>query len=410
MRKILLAVALLFFTTLLYAYKPSAKTISLTTPDNEKKMAVSGYVKDAATGEELIGVSVYVVEAESGTSSNIYGFYSLSLTPGTYTLQYTYVGYKPVKKVVKLQEDFQLNIELQPEELSLEEVVVTAERPNAQVEQVQMSTIKMEIADIKKMPQLLGEVDLIRSIQLLPGVTTVGEGASGFDVRGGNIDENLILLDEAPVYNASHVFGFFSVFNADAIKDVQLQRGGIPAMYGGRLSSVLDIRQKEGNMKNFSGSGGIGLISSRLLLEGPITKDKSSFVVSARRSYADVFTVLSANENVQNSTAYFYDMNGKVNYIINDNNRIFLSGYWGRDVLGINDMASFDWGNKTGTLRWNHLFGARVFSNLTLTASDYDYALGANSEAESFNWRSNIRNYSLKTDLTYYLTQNIIAK
>ena len=404
MKTILLALALLGLSVSLHATHPLSQEVLRATPAGEEQVAVSGYVKDATSGEELIGVSIYVVEAKSGTSSNVYGYYSLSLPPGAYTLQYTYVGYLPVKKSVKLQEDIQLNVELQPEELSLKEVVVTAEQANAQVDLVQMSTIKMDIADVKKMPQLLGEVDLIRSIQLLPGVTTVGEGASGFNVRGGNIDENLILLDEAPVYNASHVFGFFSVFNADAIKDVQLQRGGIPATYGGRLSSVLDIRQKEGNMKTFSGSGGIGLISSRLLLEGPIAKDKSSFVVSARRSYADIFTVLSANENVRNSTAYFYDMNGKVNFILNENNRLFLSGYRGRDVLGMNELAGFDWGNKTGTLRWNHLFGAQVFSNVTLTASDYDYAIGFDSDTESFHWNSSIRNYNLKTDLSYFLS------
>lgn len=386
---------------------PADSTPADSTTDPEKKLSISGYVKDAGSGEELIGVSIYLLEEGSGTTTNVYGYYALSLNPGSYTLKFSYVGYQSITKKVDLEtDDAQLNVELMPDDVSLEEVTVTAARPNEQVEMVQMSTIKMEMADVKKMPQLLGEVDLIRSIQLLPGVTTVGEGASGFNVRGGNIDENLILLDEAPVFNASHVFGFFSVFNADAIKDVQLQRGGIPAMYGGRLSSVLDIRQKEGNMKKFAANGGIGLISSRLMLEGPIAKDKSSFMVSGRRSYADMFLALSSNDEINNSTAYFYDLNAKINYILNDNNRLFLSGYFGRDVLGIGDLVGFNWGNKTATLRWNHLFGPKVFSNITLVASDYDYALEANEETSNFNWASNILNYSLKSDVTFYPAPN----
>lgn len=402
MKKFLMAM-LLFSTAFVgEASLPGNKKGTPSVADEEKKHTISGYVKDAGSGEELIGVSIYLKEAKSGTTTNVYGFYSLSLKPGNYSLQFSYVGYLPVTKFLQLDKDSQLNIELMPEELNLQEVVITSPKPNDQVELVQMSTIKMDIAEVKKMPQLLGEVDLIRSIQLLPGVTTVGEGASGFNVRGGNIDQNQILLDEAPVYNASHVFGFFSVFNADAIKDVQLQRGGIPAMYGGRLSSVLDIRQKEGNMKKFSGAGGIGLISSRLLLEGPILKDKSSFMLSGRRSYADIFTALSPEKSIRESKAYFYDLNAKLNYILNKNNRLFLSSYFGRDVLGFGENGDFNWGNKTASLRWNHLFSPKVFSNITLVASDYDYALQALENGNGFSWKSNILNYNVKADFTWY--------
>ena len=402
MKKLALALLLTGATVGSFATHPLfSATLSDFTKD-EKKLSINGYVKDATTGEELIGVSIYIQETKTGTTSNVYGYYSLALEAGTYTVQYTYVGYQPIIKTVKLSQDTQLNMELVPEELALDEVVVTSSRPDKQVEVVQMSTIKMDIADVKKMPQLLGEVDLIRSIQLLPGVTTVGEGATGFNVRGGNIDENLILLDEAPVYNASHVLGFFSVFNADAVKDVQLQRGGIPAMYGGRLSSVLDIRQKEGNSKNFSGTGGIGFISSRLMLEGPIVKDKSSFMVAGRRSYADIFTALSVDENIKNSSAYFYDLNTKLNYNLNDKNRLFLSGYFGRDVLGVGKNFGFNWGNKTATLRWNHLFSPKIFSNITLVASDYDYAIQAEEDASNFTWKSRIRTYNFKSDFTFY--------
>ncbi len=406
MKKIILALLLMAVATdnkaslLPSAYSP------LSIPGDEKKVSLSGYVKDATTGEELIGVSIFIQEQETGTTTNVYGYYSLTLEPGTYTVQFTYVGYQPVIRTIKLNQDTKLDMELLSEEVALDEVVVTSVRADRQVEVVQMSTIKMDISDVKKVPQLLGEVDLVRSIQLLPGVTTVGEGATGFNVRGGNIDENLILLDEAPVYNASHVLGFFSVFNADAIKDVQLQRGGIPATYGGRLSSVLDVRQKEGNAKRFAGTGGIGVISSRLMLEGPVVKEKSSFMVAGRRSYADIFTALSSDENIRDSKAYFYDLNAKINYTINDNNRLFLSGYFGRDVMGFGETASFDWGNKTASLRWNHLFGPKVFSNVTLVASDYDYALGAEEQTNNFNWKSNIRNYNFKADFTVYPSPN----
>jgi hypothetical protein len=370
-----------------------------------QKFTLSGYLKDASNGEELIGASVYVKELANGANTNLYGFYSLSLPSGTYTVTFSYLGFTSQTKVIDLRKNLTLNIELQAENIQLEEVVVSSERIN-QVETTEMSVTRVNMVEIKKMPQLLGEVDVIRSIQLLPGVTTVGEGATGFNVRGGSIDQNLILLDEAPVYNASHLLGFFSVFNADAIKDVQIYRGGIPARFGGRLSSVLDVRQKEGNSKNFSANGGLGMISSRLLLEGPIIKDKASFMVAGRRSYMDVFNRFSADESLRNNILYFYDLNAKLNYNINENNRIFLSGYLGRDVFGFENQVGMDWGNKTATLRWNHLFNKRLFSNFTAFYSNYDYSLFSDFNDEKVTWTSNIINKSVKTDMTYFLNPN----
>jgi hypothetical protein len=263
---------------------------------------------------------------------------------------------------------------------------------------------RLDVKTIKTMPALLGEVDVIRSIQMLPGVTTVGEGAAGFNVRGGSIDQNLILLDEAPVYNSSHLFGFFSVFNPDAVKDVKLLKGGIPAQYGGRLSSLLDVRMKDGNSKNMAFSGGIGTVSSRFAVEGPLVKDKSSFIIAGRRTYGDLFLKLSPE--FKDNQLYFYDLSTKVNYTINDKNRIYLSGYFGRDVFKLGEDASMNWGNATGTFRWNHLFNARLFSNLTLVYSDYDYSLGVPTGAQAFKWKSNIINYSAKADFSYYLNTN----
>lgn len=383
-----------------------AERISANDPLSDNiKITLSGYLRDAENGEALIGAALYVEELQTGTITNTYGFYSLSLPEGNYKITFSYIGYQSITKEINLNRNQSLNLELAAEEVTLKEVVVSSNRPNANVEKIEMSTTTVNMVEVKQMPQLMGEVDVIRSIQMLPGVTTVGEGASGFNVRGGDVDENLILLDEASVYNASHVFGFFSVFNADAIKDLKIYKGGIPAAYGGRLSSVLDVRQKEGNMKSFAGNGGIGLISSRLLLEGPLKKDKSSFMVSGRRSYADVFTKLSSNEDLRNSTAYFYDLNAKINYVINDNNRVFLSGYFGRDALGI-DVAGMDWGNKTATLRWNHLFNTRLFSNFTAVYSHYDYALGADTETANFSWKSNILNTNIKADFSYFINPN----
>lgn len=368
----------------------------------QNKFTLSGYIKDAATGETLIGATATAKGVGTGSVTNAYGFYSLSLPPGTYTIEFSYVGYTIQTREVNLTANVKLDVELAEKEDALEEVVVTAEREDANVKNVEMSTNRLDIKTVQRVPALLGEVDLVRAIQLLPGVSTVGEGATGFNVRGGNIDQNLVLLDEAPVYNSSHLFGFFSVFNPDAVKDVKLIKGGIPAQYGGRLSSILDVRMKEGNAKQFSASGGIGVIFSRLTLEAPIVKDKGSFIVAARRSYIDILARPFLRGDLSSSQFYFYDLTAKANYQLGKRDKIFLSGYLGRDVFGAG--FNFNWGNSTATLRWNHLFSDRLFLNLTTFYSNYDYrlAFGQNNN-DRFDWNANVINYSVKPELTYYL-------
>ena len=370
-----------------------------------QQVTLSGYLKDAKTGEGLIGATIYVEELKSGTSSNVYGYYSLSVKPGTYNLKINYLGYKQSTVEIELTSNTTRDFELTPEGMNLEAVDVTAERADKNVTSVEMSVEKMDSKTIKEIPQFMGEADVIRSVQLLPGVSSVGEGATGFNVRGGNIDQNLVLLDEATVFNSSHLFGFFSVFNADAVKDLKLYKGGIPAKYGGRLSSVLDVRQKEGNKKNFSMSGGLGLISSRLLAEGPIIQDKMSFMVAGRRTYGDLFAPIF-NSDLQGDKLYFYDINAKVNYTLDPNNRLFLSAYSGRDRFSFGDDFQAGWGNTTTTLRWNHLFGPKLFSNVSLIYSDYDYSLSIPEGVQSFEWISRIRNYNVKADMSYFPNVN----
>lgn len=373
-------------------------------------ITISGYVKDMATGEDLIGASVFIKEKKGGTVTNVYGFYSVSMPKGEYTLMFSYIGYITVEKKVKLDKNQTINIELSENSLIVQEVVVEGERVDQNVTKNEMSVEKLQIKTIKKIPALMGEVDIIKSIQMLPGVSSAGEGSSGFYVRGGGIDQNLILLDEATVYNASHFGGLFSVFNADAIKDVKLYKGGIPAEYGGRLSSLLDIRMKDGNSKQYNASGGLGIISSRLTVEGPIIKDKTSFIVSGRRTYYDLFLPLSKDSMVQQSKIYFYDFNAKINHKINDNNRIFLSGYFGRDVMSVGDMMSIGYGNQTGTARWNHLFTNKLFSNFTFVYSNFDYNLGAEFDSQKMDWVSHNRDIGAKGDLSYFLNTNNTIK
>ena len=378
-----------------------------TDDDSDQRFTISGYIIDAETGEELIGATVHVKQLQKGSVSNLYGYYSISLFPGEYVLEYSYVGYELREITVQLDRNLTINLELSPGIHELSEVKIIAEGYNSHVERAEMSVNKLPIKSIRKIPSLMGEVDVIKAIQLLPGVQATSEGASGFSVRGGNPDQNLILLDEANVYNASHLMGFFSVFNNDAVKDIRLYKGDIPAEYGGRLSSLLDVRMKEGNNKKLSGSGGIGSISSRLTLEGPVKKDKASFIVSGRRTYADIFLPLAKDDVLRKSKLFFYDLNTKVNYLINDQNRIYLSGYLGRDVFR-NQFAGMDFGNRTLTIRWNHLFSARLFSNFSLTRSNYDYQLGTpEGEANSFKWTSHMNDYSLKSGFNYYLTPDI---
>lgn len=367
-----------------------------------KKLNISGHIADSRSGEMLIGATVYVDQLQTGTVSNLYGFYALSLPPGTYKLTFSYIGYGNETREVNLNEDITLDVELKASEQQLEEVVITGEKLNKNVKSTEMSVVKIQSKTIKEIPALFGETDVIRAIQLLPGVKPLAEGSTGFSVRGGSADQNLVLLDEASVYNAGHLLGFFSVFNNDAIKDVKLYKGDIPAAYGGRLSSLLDVRMKDGNLKKFSGTGGIGLISSRLTLEGPIIKDKTSFIVSGRRTYADLFIPL-LNPDLKDSKLFFWDFNAKVSHMINDNNRIFASAYFGRDVFK-NEFAGMDLGNNTVTVRWNHLFSKKLFSNFTFLRSRYEYEIGTpEGEANSFEWKSKLVDYTGKADFTWYL-------
>ncbi len=377
----------------------------------QQKFTLSGTIRDAESGESLFGATVYIKELETGTQSNVYGFYSLSLTPGIYHLEYRYLGYKTFSDTLDLQNDEVLNIELHAEEQTLKEVVINGESAQEKVNDISMSTNKLDIKTIKKLPSFLGEVDVLKSILMLPGVSTVGEGASGFNVRGGSVGQNLILLDDAPVYNSSHLLGFFSVFNPDAVKDVKLYKGGIPARYGGRISSILDIRMKEGNNKHFAANGGIGSVFSRLTIEGPIKKDKASYIISARRSYADVLFRPFVDVLKNGAGLYFYDLTLKANYNLNPNNQVFLSGYMGRDVFHFDKKQGFDWGNKTSTLRWNHIFSNKVFMNFTSYFTDYDYSLAfGNNNLDRFEWKSRIQTYSIKPEFSvFYSTNNIFS-
>ncbi len=378
----------------------------------QDRFSISGNITDADNGEGLIGATVLVKELNTGGVTNEYGFYSLTLPKGEYTLSISYVGYETFTQTIVLAENRRLNHELVPQSRSLEEVVVTSERPDANVRSTSIGVNKLDVREIQVVPVVFGEQDVIKTIQLLPGIKS-NEGGGGFYVRGGSADQNLIMLDEAPVYNASHLLGFFSVFNSDAIKDLSIYKGHIPAEYGGRASSVLDIRMKDGNSKKFNASGGIGLISSRLALEGPLVKDKSSFIVSGRRTYADLFLKLSNNEDLSNSILYFYDLNAKANYQLNPNNRIYLSGYFGRDKFGFSDLFGFDWGNTTATFRWNHIFNDRLFLNSTVLFSDYNYKVkisGDEGENNGFQINSAIRDFSIKEDFDYFINTSNTLK
>ncbi|WP_026713108.1 TonB-dependent receptor [Flavobacterium daejeonense] len=368
----------------------------------QQKFTLSGIITDGKNNETLIGVNVYFPDLKTGTTTNEYGFYSISVPQGNHNINISYIGYQNIEKNVSLNQSTKMNWELKENGEILNEVVIKDNSGRSNTRTPEMSVNKLSIASIKKMPVVLGEVDVIKSILLLPGVTNAGEGASGFNVRGGGADQNLILLDEATIYNSSHVFGFFSVFNPDAIKDLKLYKGGIPARFGGRASSVLDIYQKDGNSNDFHVNGGIGLISSRLLAEGPIVKDKASFLIGGRASYAHLFLKLS--EEQKNNSAYFYDLNTKLSYKINDNNSLYLSGYFGRDVFAIDKSFSNTYGNTTLNLRWNHLFSDKLFSNLSLIYSDYYY--GLDLDFIGFNWESGIKNYNIKYDFKNYISDN----
>jgi hypothetical protein len=355
----------------------------------------------------MIGAAVYINELSSGATTNEYGFYSITIPQGSYTLKVSYVGYLAISKDVALNENMRLDIELQAEAKQLQEVEVLDDKDRPAAQNPEMSTSKIDISTIKKIPAFLGEVDIIKSILLLPGVSTVGEGASGFNVRGGSVGQNLILLDEAPVYNSSHLLGFFSVFNPDAVKDVKLYKGAIPSRYGGRIASLLDVRMKEGNNKKTEVTGGIGTIFSRIAVEGPLLKNKASFIVAARRSYIDVLARPFVQVLKDGGALNFYDLTLKTNYNINPKNRMYLSGYFGRDNFLFSKNQGFSWGNATGTFRWNHLFNDRLFMNQTLVFSNYDYHLQfGNDDMNRFVWTSAISNYIFKPDFSYFINSN----
>ena len=370
---------------------------------------LSGYVKDAKTGEALIGASVYIPEESKGATTNVYGFYSITLNSAVHQVKYSYVGYDDVIKTIDFVEHIRINVELSEAEDLLDEVVIEANQSDENTTSAQMGKIDLSMDKIKTIPAFMGEVDVLKTIQFLPGVSSGGEGNTGFYVRGGGPDQNLILLDEATVYNASHLFGFFSVFNADAIKNVSLIKGGMPSNYGGRLSSVLDITMKDGNYKSFQADGGLGLIASRLTLQGPIKKDTSSFIISGRRTYIDVLVepFIPDTSSSKGSGYFFYDLTAKLNWRLSDKDRLYLSGYFGRDVFTFNNsdldfVFKVPWGNATASMRWNHLFSDRLFVNTTAVFTDYDFAFEGGTNDFIFKLSSGVRDGNLKQDYTFY--------
>lgn len=377
----------------------------------QDKFTISGYVKDGSTGEALPGANVFVQESMQGTSSNTYGFYSLTLPAGEYQITFRYVGFEEFTLPIKLDKDIRQNTSLQPKALVGKEVVITDTRIENNVNSSDMGRVEISVEQLKRLPAFFGEVDLVKIVQLIPGVKNAGEGNTGLYVRGGGPDQNLVLLDEAVVYNAAHLLGFFSVFNSDAVKTVDLHKGGMPAQYGGRLASVLDIGMKEGNNQQFKLNGGLGLISSRLTVQGPIKKDTSSFIVSARRTYIDVVAqpFIKDSSPTKGSGYYFYDLNMKVNYRLSDKDKIFLSGYFGRDVFTFKSTESnfnirIPWGNATMSTRWNHLFNDKLFLNTSLIFSDYQFESNIEQTAFTFKVGSGIRDYNAKMDFSWFPT------
>ncbi|QXU40603.1 TonB-dependent receptor [Pedobacter sp. D749] len=375
----------------------------------QKKFTLSGTIRDAGTGETLIGATVRISGASAAaTLTNNYGYFALTQAEGTYTVAVSYTGYTSIVKTISLTKDTKLNEELKSTN-DLDEVTVSANnRKNENVKSAQMGLERIDMKTLNSIPVLLGEKDILKTIQLLPGVKSGGEGNTGFYVRGGAADQNLIILDEAVVYNSSHLLGFFSTFNADAIKDVSLYKGGMPAQYGGRLSSVLDVKMDDGNNKEFKFEGGIGLIASRLKAEGPIVKDRGSFMVSFRRTYIDLFLRASPDSSVNGSTLNFYDINAKANYKINDKNTIYISGYFGKDNIGVKDLFENNWGNVTTTIRLNHIFNDRLFSNTSLIYNNYNYTVRLLNDATNFKATSLVRDFNFKEDFQYFSNKHIL--
>ena len=369
------------------------------------KFTVSGTIKDSSSGETLLSTTIRVKELGNiGATTNEYGFYSLTLAEGNYTLVVNYFGFVKKEIPIQLTKNLILNIDLiklEEKVKEFKEIKITATKENKNVSGAETGMIKMDVKALEKIPVFAGEKDIIKTFTLTPGFKTAGEGNAGFFVRGGAADQNLILLDEAPVYNASHLLGFFSTFNSDALKEVTLYKGGMPSQYGGRTSSVLDIKMLDGNDKKYHVGGGIGIISSRLSVEGPIVKNKGSFIVSARRTYADVF--LKLTDEFKDNRLYFYDLNLKANYKINDKNRVFLSGYFGQDNLGLGDLFGINWGNATGTIRWNSVLSPKLFSNTSFIFSNYNYKIAINSGTLAVDIRSKIQDFNIKQDFTYII-------
>ncbi len=369
---------------------------------SQVKHTVSGTISDTTSGEGMIGVRIKVKELSGiGAVTNEYGFYSLTLTEGVYTLEFSAIGFSMKSQTVDLKESVKINLELAVPAKEIQEVVVTTKKKDENVRSAQTGVETLDIRQLSKVPVIFGEKDIIKTMQLTPGIKSGGDGSSGFYVRGGSSDQNLILLDEAPVYNASHLLGFFSTFNSDAIKTATIYKGTQPAQYGGRLASVLDIRMNEGNNKKFRVSGGLGLISSKLNVEGPLKKDKSSFLISARRTYADLFLKLSNKENLKSSSLFFYDVNAKINYKLSNKDRLYLSGYFGRDKLGVSGFG-LTWGNVTGTARWNHVINDKLFSNTSLIVSNYIYNIGIKSNNVEISINSTLQDYNLKQEFQYF--------
>jgi hypothetical protein len=369
----------------------------------QQRFTLSGIVKSKKNGETIIGATIRVLNKPVGVTTNEYGFYSITFSSGTYNLEISSIGKKSDTLTISMTKDIVQNIYLLEESHGLKEVVVSGQaRGGRSISGTQTGVEKLSTKEMKNIPVLLGEKDVLKTIQLLPGIKSAGEGNSGFFVRGGSSDQNQILLDEANVYNASHLLGFFSTFNSDAIKDVTVYKGGMPAQYGGRLSSVLDIKMNDGNNQDYSVSGGIGLISAKLNVEGPIQKDKSSFLITGRRTYADVFLKASPDSSVNKSKLYFYDLNAKMSYEFGNNDRLYISGYFGKDRLGIGDQFGINWGNTTGTIRWNHVFSKKLFSNTSLIYSNYDYKLNIKTGSNDFNVFSQIKDWNLKQDYQLY--------
>ncbi len=381
--------------------------ISLFIKGYTQTATVSGYIRDAVSGETLIGVTCYIPGLKTGGTSNQYGFYSLTLPYGSSSIDFSYVGYETLTVELELHKSQVLNISLKEDVQNLVEVIVSGTPKDVNVGGIEMSREKIPMQMVKKLPSFMGEVDVLRTMTLLPGIQNGGEGSSGLYVRGGGPDENLLILDEAPVYNASHLMGFFSVFNSDAIKDVEVYKGGIPAQFGGKASSVIDIRMKDGHINEFHGQGGIGNISSRLTLEGPLIKDKWSFIVSGRRTYADVLGRIIGIEELKENRLYFYDLNLKTNIRFSDTDRLFISAYTGDDYFKLGESIYMNWGNLTTTARWNHIFGSNLFSNTTIIYSQYGYNLGVpGNSADQFDWNSQIKDLNFKEDFTWYLNSD----